>query len=236
MSLCAWGRVFVISLLIVFSSFVSADSLSFTGNLSSPSSPVIQPFTVSTAGTITIQTWGFGGGTNAAGTLITPGGIDPLVAIFSGIGPGASIFNIGGDPNNPAGTSDTLTNFSSFAGCPPAGMVMIGAGAGSSVCGDIRMVLSLSVGTYTLVVGDADYQPNALIDPASTGILGDGFTDFTGGVFETCNTNNAGNTTCVTRSSQYAVDISGPGIVTPEPGTLVLLGTGVIACLRKLKR
>ena len=155
MSLCAWGRVSAISLLIVLSSLVFADSLSFTGNLSSPSSPVIQPFTVSTAGTFTIQTWGFGGGTNAAGTLINPGGIDPLIAIFSGVGPSASIFNIGGDPNNPAGTSDTLSNYVSFMGCPPAGLVTIGAGAGSSVCGDIKMVLSLSVGTYTLVVGDA---------------------------------------------------------------------------------
>jgi len=235
MSLCAWGRVFVISVLIVFSSFVSADSLSFTGNLSSPSSPVIQPFTVSTAGSVTIQTWGFGGGTNAAGTLINPGGIDPLVAIFSGVGPSASIFNIGGDPNNPAGTSDTLSNYVSFVGCPPAGLVTIGAGAGSSVCGDIKIVLSLSIGTYSLVVADADYQPNALIQPGAS-TLGDGFTDFTGGVFETCNTNNAGDTTCAQRTSQYAVDISGPGIVTPEPGTLVLLGTGVIACLRKLKR
>src|SRR5690349_20749181 len=158
MSLCAWGRVSAISLLIVLSSLVFADSLSFTGNLSSPSSPVIQPFTVSTAGTFTIQTWGFGGGTNAAGTLINPGGIDPLIAIFSGVGPSASIFNIGGDPNNPAGTSDTLSNYVSFMGCPPAGLVTIGAGAGSSVCGDIKMVLSLSVGTYTLVVGDADDQ------------------------------------------------------------------------------
>ena len=235
MSLCTRGRVLSLCVAAFLSSAAFADSLSFTGNLSSPTSPVTETFTVSTAGAFTIQTWGFGGGTNAAGALISPGGIDPLVALFSGIGPGASIFNIGADPNNPAGTSDTLSNFGSFSGCPPAGMVTIGTGSGSSVCGDIRMVFSLSAGTYTLVIGDADYQPNALVDPSSTGILGDGFTDFTGGVFETCNTNIAGATTCVTRSSQYAVDITGSGLQTPEPGTLALIGTGLIACLRKFK-
>jgi hypothetical protein len=54
------------------------------GKLGTPEDFFLEPFTVSGgwASTITIQRFGFGGGTNAAGTAIPAGGFDSLVALF----------------------------------------------------------------------------------------------------------------------------------------------------------
>jgi hypothetical protein len=41
---------------------------------------------LSGAGTLTLQTWGFGGGTNAAGMVIPAGGFDPFVGVFNSSG------------------------------------------------------------------------------------------------------------------------------------------------------
>jgi hypothetical protein len=73
---------------------LSAGSISsFTGTLSSPEGVFETTFNLTAADTVTIQTWGFGGGTNAVGQVIPAGGFDPLIALFDG--PGTSI-SIGG--------------------------------------------------------------------------------------------------------------------------------------------
>jgi hypothetical protein len=60
---------------------------------------------------------GFKGGTNAQGTVIGPGGTDPLLAVFSGTGSASTMLTDASA--NPFGTSLDLSNFASFAGCPP---------------------------------------------------------------------------------------------------------------------
>jgi len=50
--------------------------------------------------------------------------------------------------------------------------------------------------TYTLVVSDANYQPYAVLN--SGGTLSDGFNDFTGGVFQTCDTDESVSTPTAT--------------------------------------
>src|ERR1017187_4495706 len=90
---------------------------SFTGTLATPESVFEQVFTLSAPANLEIQTWSFGGGTNAAGTPILAGGFDPLVALFSGPLATATIYLTGG---NPAGDADTLSSFT--GNCPPAGM------------------------------------------------------------------------------------------------------------------
>jgi hypothetical protein len=199
-----------------------ADTLSFTGALASPTDTFQLTFNLPAATTVTVQTYGFGGGVNASGHVIAPGGFDPLLALFDGAG---EIID---------GTSDTLLNYytnPSFQGCPPAGMVTIGTGVGSSVCGDIFMSFTLVAGTYTLVLADANYQPNALIAPGSTN-LADGFTDFTGGAFQTCNF-PSGGIACITPTNNWAFDITG---VVPEPATLSLFVGGLAAGWWRRKR
>jgi hypothetical protein len=184
-----------------------ADIMSYAGTLSSPEDTVEYVLNLASAGTVTLQTYGFGGGTNAASTLIPAGGFDPLVGMFAGQGAAATLID---------GTSDSYSNYGSFMGCPPAGMVDIGG----LVCGDVTMSFSLVAGTYTVLLADAGYVPYAFSDPNST--LGDGFSDLTGGTFQTCNFQPDGTYTCATDTANYALDITAP---VPEPSAVVLLGT-----------
>jgi hypothetical protein len=161
---------------------------------------------------VLLQTYGFGGGTNAAGTAIAAGGTDPFLAIFD---PTGDILTDG--MGNPFGTSLDLSNYSSFAGCPPAGTVNIGG----STCGDITMAINdLAAGTYTIALSDGLYVANAVFD---NGNLSEGFTDeFTGGQF--CNLDINGES-CPNTSGAYALDVTtiNTAVATPEPATLLLL-------------
>jgi hypothetical protein len=199
-----------------------ADTASYTGTLNSPEDTWETDATLSSAGTLTLQTWGFGGGTNAAGTVIPSGGFDPFVGVFDSSG------------DLIQGTSDALTNYSSFTGCPPAGLVTIGSVPDN--CGDITMSLALAPGTYTVLVSDALYIPNAIFDSPSYGNLSEGFTDFTAGIFQTC----ADLNDCNNDTANWALDVTTPTSVaaTPEPGSLAVCGLGLMAIVAawKLKK
>jgi hypothetical protein len=202
-----------------------ADGTSYVGTLPSPQSTFEATLTLGSTSDVTLQTYGFGGGTNQAGTVIAPGGTDPFVGLFSGTGSGALFLN---------GTSLTLSNYSSFVGCPPAGAV---SNFGGTNCGDVTMTFdSLAPGTYTVLLSDGQYDPLAAVGAGSS--LGDGFLDFTGGFF--CNAadfTGGVQTNCPNISGNFALDvITSPTVVTtPEPASLVLLGAGLlgIAGLRK---
>ncbi len=221
----AKSTLLALSVLFVLASSALADSSSYTGTLASSTDSYSLVFTVagSSSENVTVQTWGFGGGSNAAGQTIAAGGFDPFVGIFTGTGSTASIVTDGS--GNPFGTSDALSNYGGFMGCPPAGTVNIGG----SVCGDVTMQLALLPGTYTLVLSDAAFIPNAVFD---NGTLGEGFSDLTGGAFQTCNTDSTGATTCANDTANWAVDLTTSGGTTvpaPEPAALGLLAGGLCA-------
>ena len=91
------------------------------------------------------------------------------------------------------------------------------------------MQLSLLPGSYTLLLSDALFVPNAVFD---NGTLGEGFSDFTGGAFQTCNTDSSGATTCATDTANWAFDLTTSGgttVPSPEPGSLLLLAGGLCA-------
>jgi hypothetical protein len=184
---------------MVASGVCAADTMSQTGKLASPEDTVLIAIVLTSAGDVTLQTFGFGGGVNAAGTPIAPGGFDPFVGLFSGTGDGAVFVD---------GTSDILTNYA--PGCPPAGTVMLG---GSATCGDVNMQFTgLAAGTYTVLLSDGEYIPFATFEgPAGT--LGDGFVDFTAGVFQTCDTNGD----CNDDTANWALDITTSAGTTPPP-------------------
>jgi hypothetical protein len=193
----------------------SGSVISLTGTLKTAEDTFETTLNVASAGTVTLQTWGFGGGVNAASMVIPAGGFDPLVAVFAGIGSGATIVN---------GASDGLSNYGSFTGCTPAGTVTIGSFTGQ--CGDITMALPLSLGTYTVILSDAEYIPNAIFDG---GTLGEGFTDLTPGTLplQTC----ADQNNCITDTANWALDITTPGVsaAAPEPGTLGAAALGLLS-------
>ena len=215
-------------------------SISDTGTFATPESAFQQTFTLSSTSTIQVQTWGFGGGTNAAGQLISPGGFDSLVALFSGPATNASILT---DGSNPFADAQNLFNpyVGALSGCPPAGTLTVGTVAG--VCGDNTLKATLTAGTYTLLLTDANFVPLAvnpgilspfdLTDTTSNNYgssTGNGaYNDLSSGVFQTC----ASATDCNTDNGKYAVDIvdqTGATLLspTPEPGTFVLYASGLI--------
>jgi hypothetical protein len=206
-------NIFVIGLLGVgclANESAFAGTMSYTGVLNSPEDDFETTASLFNPGTLTIQTWGFGGGTNAAGALILSGGFDPF----------AGVFDSSGDLIQ--GTSDVLSNYLGFTGCPPAGLVTIGSVPGN--CGDITMSLALAAGTYTIFLSDAGYIPNAIFDSPSYGNLDEGFTDLTGGVFQTC----ADLNDCNNDTANWALDVTTPAssVSAPEPGALGLCGLG----------
>jgi hypothetical protein len=223
------GQARILSYLLALGSLqlLSADTMiSYTGTLASPEDTAIYTVTLTGESNLTLQTWGFGGGTNAADQTIEAGGTDPFVAVFAGTGDTASILTDGiGDPY---GTSLALSNYGNpdFMGCPPAGTVNIG---GSDTCGDITMTIpTLAAGMYTVVLSDGNYIAGAVFDD---GTLGEGFADLTGGAFCNLLINEVG---CPSSSGAYAIDIDVQPAVSsvggaPEPGALSLFGIGLVA-------
>lgn len=212
------------SALLLVVSPASATSISLSGTLASPEDVVTTAFTLSSASDVTIQTLGFGGGTNLEGTAIPAGGIDPLIAVFSGLGSTAAILT---DTTGAAiFSADTFPGFE--GSCPPGRTDVIG---GTPQCGDARLTyLGLAAGDYTLLLTHALYIPLAVSPgPPDSTLLGDGFFDLTGGVFQTCVAD--ADLTCVERTGNWAVDLtispSTPNSPVSEPATILLLATGV---------
>jgi hypothetical protein len=214
---------------------------SYTGTLASSESFFSVSVTIPVSGsTLDIQTWSFGGGTNAAGTTIGSGSFIPLVAVYSGtdissssIVPVDYVTNLAGtqvisdtyDPggSNPAVSADTLftiisgNNVALSGRCPPGN---IGVGG---ECGDATLIVTgLPAGTYQVLLSDGFYQPLSVNPgpPAST-LFSDGFTDLTGGSFTDC---DPAASTC----GNWAMDVGlGAAVSTPEPCTLLLIGAGL---------
>lgn len=213
----------VIALLALAALPARADSTqSYTGTLGSPYDDFEVLLTLTATSNVTIQTYGFGGGTNANGTVIAPGGTDPFVGLFA---------NLGLSPTFIDGTSLDLTNYT--PGCPAANTV---SNFGDTTCGDVLLSFSdLAAGTYTIVLSDGQFIPLAALGASTT--FDNSFFDFTGGVF--CNLQDVDTgTDCPNTSGAFAFDVteSAPSTPAPEPASLLLLGSGLAATLGFRKR
>lgn len=154
-------RYLIIAIVLTACSFCSADTISVTGslsngNLSNPNDVFLYNFTVASQSSLSLQTWSYGGGKNAAGTTIANGGF--LIGELALYGPGSS-------------PSTLLSEFlqGTNAGCAPGRLVY-------GYCGDIAGSTLLGPGAYTLALTTFGNTPNGYL-------LSDGFTN--SGVFTT---------------------------------------------------
>ncbi len=111
-----------------------AAALSFTGMLDADDAVQTFTFTLSAPGSVTIQTWSYAGGSNAAGTLIPQGGFDPGIALFDELG---SLLVSQDDAAPGDVPADPLTN-EQF---------------------DVYLVTALAAGTYSIAITQFDKAP-----------------------------------------------------------------------------
>ncbi|MCA1857243.1 VPLPA-CTERM sorting domain-containing protein [Massilia oculi] len=78
-------QLFAIALL-GSASLAQAANLSFTGNFTYDNDVQRFNFTLTEAGKVTLRSWSYAGGVNAAGQTILRGGFDPILALFSADG------------------------------------------------------------------------------------------------------------------------------------------------------
>jgi hypothetical protein len=140
-------------LLVVFvltAAYAFGTSVSDVGNLNANDANdfVLFQLKLDVTSNLNIQTWGYGGGTNAAGAGIAPGGFAPYVSLFQGGGNGATFL-----ASNDSGL------------CPPGNPV--------PACEDATLNINLAAGTYTVAL--SVFENMSFAENLGSGTLGDGF-------------------------------------------------------------
>jgi len=102
----------IVATICVGSRAAKADSFSFTGSFAGDSDVQLFNFSVGTTSSVTLLTYSYAGGTNAAGTVIPRGGFDPILALFDSSGARINQNDDGGS-NVPA-DSVTGAHFDTF--------------------------------------------------------------------------------------------------------------------------
>ncbi len=201
----------VLCLFVVSAAF--ADNFSFTGNFTRDDNVQLFTFSGSTGDVITLRTYSYAGGVNSAGQTIARGGFDPILALF-------------GPTGNYLGQNDD------GGGAVPADSV-----TGAHYDTYLQLTLSQS-GTFTVSV--MEYDNFARQPTLADGFIRDGQGNFT--AFGNCPQFLDVRGSC--RDSHWAFDIlgattanqeGGPSPI-PEPASLTLLGTGLIAGARRLRK
>lgn len=75
-----------LALSIVVASLASAANFSFEGTLTRDDEVQLFTFSVRSTSNVTLRTWSYAGGVNAAGATIASGGFDPILALFNSSG------------------------------------------------------------------------------------------------------------------------------------------------------
>ncbi len=123
------------ALLAVARVLAAAPGSSYTGTFAADDDKRIFYFSLSQAGAVTLQTWSYAGGLNAAGDNIPEGGFDPTLSVFDANGNLIAVNQDGG-----CGTvaADSVTSF----------------------CWDSYLSLTLPAGNYSAVLTQSANLPN----------------------------------------------------------------------------
>jgi len=218
--LCSWRGLAIGALCATLGGVASASSFSFTGTFNTDDQLQYLEF-VAASPSVTIDTLGYGGGTNAASSVIPAGGFAPVLSLFSENG--GSTFS----PSN-------LLLDTTF----PSGSCSGNTDPGTGACLDVALSESaLTTGdTYLVVLTENSNSPVA---PT----LGDGFTqagsgDFTGPDFG-CPDGSFCDPFGNDRTGNWAVDISGAtsaqlaGVPEPETMLPLLIASSAAVLLRR---
>jgi hypothetical protein len=198
----------------VISSSALADNFSFTGNFTQDDNVQLFNFTVGATSNVTLRTWSYAGGVNAAGAPIARGGFDPILALFN--------------------SSGAFIDQNDDGGCPT-----VAADSVSGECWDTFLMANLAAGSYTVAVMQFDNFANGPnlangFERTGQGNFTGPLTGHPGGSFWDI----AGTQ----RDSHWAFDIlnvqqaSTPPTGVPEPSTIVLLFPGLVGLVAGFRR
>lgn len=179
-------------------------AIPFTGTFMQDDEVQLFNFMVGAPSMVTLRTYSYAGGTNAAGMSIAAGGFDPVLTLFDSLG--------------------TLIDQNNDGSFPDVGIDLV---TGQTL--DAFLQVTLSAGSYTVSVTQSDNLATGLLtdvfsqqgqgnftDAAFGPNLGlGGFFDFTG----------------EQRTNAWAFDVLNVNQIVPEPSSLALFGVGLLALL-----
>ena len=209
-----------LALVAVHATAAHAGNFSFTGTFTQDDNVQLFSFTVGAPSVVTLRTWSYAGGTNAAGDTIARGGFDPILALFDSTG-------------NLVGQNDD-------GGCG-----FVSPDSVTTECWDTFFSSALVPGDYQVSV--MEYNNFANGPNISNGFVHSGGGNFTGalancagsGRFEDVSNEPDG----CQRDGHWAFDILNVAQATvnpnasavPEPGSLALAGSGLVVLARRLR-
>lgn len=185
----------------------NATNFSFNGEFQHDNDVQLFTFTVDAISSVSLRSWSYAGGTNAAGQSIAQGGFDPILALFDSTG--ARV-----------GQQDD------------GGCALVAADSVTNRCWDTFFTTTLAAGTYTASVSQYDNFSNGNL---ASGFFWDGVQNqnFANGFFD--NTGNHRTNSWAFDILNVAQADLPPATPVPEPGSLPL-SLGALVGIVFLKR